>query len=264
MTTNNDVIIPPPEVQRIIEKTADYVAKGGLALEEKIKQKEDNNPRFAFLKDSDPYHLFYQQKLDEILTEGAVKKQPKKGPTQQTAAPKKASKEPPKSEFEFDIPTISGQDYDIIRLTALFYARNGQEFITNLQQKEARNYQFEFLRPNHSLHPLFTKFVEQYTKILLKQSVPRIESIVSDKYGVLKRCYDRVEYEKKRAQDRKKQEQEAEKERIEFLKVDWHDFVVVQTVEFTEQENFSDLPMPTTVQALQSIPLEKRRLMIPT
>jgi len=31
--------------------------------------------------------------------------------------------------------------------------------------KEQRNYQFDFLRPQHSLFNYFTKLVEQYTKV---------------------------------------------------------------------------------------------------
>lgn len=33
--------------------------------------------------------------------------------------------------------------------------------------KEQRNYQFDFLRPQHSLFNYFTKLVEQYTKVCL-------------------------------------------------------------------------------------------------
>ena len=33
--------------------------------------------------------------------------------------------------------------------------------------KEQRNYQFDFLRPQHSLFQYFTKLLEQYTKVLI-------------------------------------------------------------------------------------------------
>lgn len=54
-----------------------------------------------------------------------------------------------------------------MKLTAQFVARNGRQFLTGLSQRESRNYQFDFLRPNHSLFPYFTKLVEQYTKVLI-------------------------------------------------------------------------------------------------
>lgn len=54
---------------------------------------------------------------------------------------------------------------DVLKLTAQFMARNGRQFMTGLSQRESRNYQFDFLRPNHSLFPFFTKLVDHYTKV---------------------------------------------------------------------------------------------------
>ena len=61
-------------------------------------------------------------------------------------------KEPP-ADFEFiaDPPSISAFDLDVVKLTAQFVARNGRQFLTNLMNREQRNYQFDFLRPQHSL-----------------------------------------------------------------------------------------------------------------
>lgn len=90
---------------------------------------------------------------------------------QETVIPK----EPP-TEFEFiaDPPSISAFDLDVVKLTAQFVARNGRQFLTQLMQKEQRNYQFDFLRPQHSLFNYFTKLVEQYTKVTLFKNVPLI------------------------------------------------------------------------------------------
>jgi splicing factor 3A subunit 1 len=52
-----------------------------------------------------------------------------------------------------------------MRLTAMFVARNGRQFLTQLMNREVRNYQFDFLKPQHSNFPYFTKLVEQYTKV---------------------------------------------------------------------------------------------------
>lgn len=49
-------------------------------------------------------------------------------------------------------------------MTAQFVARNGRQFLTSLMNREARNYQFDFLRPQHSLFQYFTRLLEQYTK----------------------------------------------------------------------------------------------------
>jgi hypothetical protein len=54
---------------------------------------------------------------------------------------------------------------DLIRVTALFVARNGRKFLTQLMNREVRNYQFDFLKPQHSNFQYFTTLVEQYTKV---------------------------------------------------------------------------------------------------
>lgn len=84
---------------------------------------------------------------------------------QETIVPKEP---PPEFEFIADPPSISAFDLDVVKLTAQFVARNGRQFLTQLMQKEQRNYQFDFLRPQHSLFNYFTKLVEQYTKVHTK------------------------------------------------------------------------------------------------
>lgn len=80
----------------------------------------------------------------------------------ETVVPKEP---PPEFEFIADPPSIAAFDLDVVKLTAQFVARNGRQFLTQLMQKEQRNYQFDFLRPQHSLFNYFTKLVEQYTKV---------------------------------------------------------------------------------------------------
>lgn len=46
---------------------------------------------------------------------------------------------------------------DILRLTALFTARSGRRFTSELASRENRNYQFDFLRPSHSLFGYFNR-----------------------------------------------------------------------------------------------------------
>lgn len=87
---------------------------------------------------------------------------------QETIVPKEP---PPEFEFIADPPSISAFDLDVVKLTAQFVARNGRQFLTQLMQKEQRNYQFDFLRPQHSLFNYFTKLVEQYTKVILNSHI---------------------------------------------------------------------------------------------
>ncbi len=62
------IIIPPPgEIREAIEKTAGYVMRGGLGLEQRIRENHGSNPKFSFLMTaSDPYNPYYEWRKDEI------------------------------------------------------------------------------------------------------------------------------------------------------------------------------------------------------
>jgi len=61
-------IVPPADVQIIIDKMASYVAKNGRDFETIVKNKGD--PRFNFLELSHQYHGYYAHKL--TMYEGAI------------------------------------------------------------------------------------------------------------------------------------------------------------------------------------------------
>lgn len=75
------VIVPPPDIRAILEKTAAFVAKNGAEFEKRILANEASNVKFNFLKPGDPYHAYYQQKVAE-LRDG-----PKPEPGTQPGAP---------------------------------------------------------------------------------------------------------------------------------------------------------------------------------
>ncbi|NXE01758.1 SF3A1 factor, partial [Chaetorhynchus papuensis] len=262
------IIYPPPEVRNIVDKTASFVARNGPEFEARIRQNEINNPKFNFLNPNDPYHAYYRHKVSEFKEgkaqepSAAIPKVMQQQQSAQQQLPQKVQaqviqetvvpKEPP-PEFEFiaDPPSISAFDLDVVKLTAQFVARNGRQFLTQLMQKEQRNYQFDFLRPQHSLFNYFTKLVEQYTKILIppKGLLLKLKKEAENPKEVLDQVYYRVEWAKFQERERKKEEEEKEKERVAYAQIDWHDFVVVETVDFqpSEQGNF---PPPTTPEEL--------------
>lgn len=280
------IINPPPEIRSILDKTAKWISsKGGKELENKIREKESTNPRFSFLNPGDPYHAYYRQRLDyfkentdeQSLESGKrnisdldssevslsadnieeTKKHRKK-------AKKLEPKRPKEYQFILEAANLSAQDLDIIKLTALFVARNGKQFMTKLAQKESRNYQFDFLRPSHSLFPLFNNLIDQYTKILLpgRPLLGLLEQNAKDKQSVLQRCKTRAEWEAYQEGIRKQLAEKEERERLEYLSIDWHDFVVVQTIDFTDADSSINLPHPTSIKALQSVSLTQRQAMV--
>lgn len=91
--------------------------------------------------------------------------------------------------------------------------------MTELIQKEGRNFQFDFLRQTHSLFSVFTKFVEQYTKILIppKNIVEEFKFYGDSRFGVLDRCFERSEWEIFQKESKQREEAEVQAERGMFI-----------------------------------------------
>jgi splicing factor 3A subunit 1 len=278
------IIYPPPEVRNIVDKTAGFVARNGPEFEQRIKQNEVNNPKFNFLNPGDPYHAYYQHRVKEIR-EGKDEPpppatEPSAGGKAVTAADamkarqsellKQAQKEkeppPPKeapADFEFiaDPPSISAFDLDVVRLTAQFVARNGRQFLTNLMNREQRNYQFDFLRPQHSLFQYFTKLLEQYTKVLIppKEMMKKLGQECLDEKAIKDQIAYRVRWIRHQEARKRREEEEAEKERVSYAQVDWHNFVVVETVDYQQWES-GNFPPPTNPEEVGARVLMQRRV----
>ncbi|XP_028026204.1 splicing factor 3A subunit 1 [Bombyx mandarina] len=261
------IIYPPPEVRNIVDKTASFVARNGPEFEARIRQNELGNPKFNFLNSGDPYHAYYQHKVREIK-EGKVP-EPTAPPTMPSGqqrmglAPATAARQqellkaaapaelppprdpPPDFEFIADPPSISALELDIVKLTAQFVARNGRQFLTDLMKKEERNHQFDFLRPQHSLFQYFTRLLEQYTKVLLppKELVSKLNAEIRS--GILEQARSRAAWHAHQAKRKAADEAKIEKERLAYASIDWHDFVVVETVDYPAGEP-GDFPPPTT------------------
>ncbi|KAK2417875.1 putative splicing factor 3A subunit [Trifolium repens] len=119
---------------------------------------------------------------------------------------------------------ITGEELDIIKLTAQFVARNGKSFLTGLTNAYSK-----VLMPPKGL-----------TGKLKKSSVP-------DMTTMLERCVNRLEWEHSQEQARQKAEDEIEQERIQMAMIDWHDFVVVESIDFADDED-EELPPPMTLE----------------
>lgn len=162
--------------------------------------------------------------------------------------------------FSTPLPPISARDLDILRLTAQFVAKNGRSFITTLSQRESRNYQFDFLRSNHTLYPYFNVLVQQYSQILAPP--PSLNSFLSQSRAeILQRCERRADFAKDQALAIDKQKEEEEKERIARQSIDWHAFTIVETIEFTPSDETAELAAPVDLQTLRTASLEQKALM---
>ncbi|KAF3610592.1 hypothetical protein DY000_02045319 [Brassica cretica] len=264
------IIHPPPDIRSIVEKTAQFVSKNGLEFEKRIIASNAKNAKFNFLTSSDPYHAFYQHKLAEYRaqnqdgaqgddTDGpdgaslqldgeAVEAQPDL--QAQFRVPPKPLEPPEPEKYTVRLPEgITGEELEYIKLTAQFVARNGKSFLTGLQSRESNNPQFHFMKPTHSLFSFFTALVDAYFDVLkppedLKE---KLRKSAADLTTVLERCLHRLEWDRSQEQQRKKEEDEKEQERVQMAMIDWHDFVVVESIDFADEED-DELPPPMTLE----------------
>ncbi|KAG9096369.1 hypothetical protein FS749_008645 [Ceratobasidium sp. UAMH 11750] len=264
------MIYPPPDIRTIIDRTAAFVARSANPpqFEDKIRESQRNEPKFSFLNSADPYHAYYRHRIqkveegedDQTVTVAAAKDVP------ETAVPviQAPPKEPPPHEFVYDAPQASAVDLDIIKLTALYTAHRGRPFLNALQAREARNFQFDFLRPNHSLFGYFNRLVEQYTRVLHppKELLAKIalHATPEGKWDMLAEARERAAYERWRREREKKKEDDKEAERIAFAEIEWHDYHIVQTIEFTAADATSDLPPPMSIAEVENMTLAQKRM----
>lgn len=264
------VVLPPKGIREILEKTAGYVARNGTNFEDRIRAREATSAKMSFLNDGDAYNPYYRWRVDEIKAGRGNAISAGRENEAQVQQEKKGPAPPPEFHFSARMPNINAQDLEVVKLTALFVAKNGRSWMTQLSQREAGNYQFDFLRPQHSLNQFFTRLTEQYQELIngdtvdngrpQKRRMQELEHNVQDRFHVLERAKKRAEWIKYQESQKIAKEEQDEKEKIAYQQVDWHDFVVVETVLFTEADENAELPPPTTMNDLQSMSLEQKAM----
>lgn len=272
------IIIPPPEIKAVIDKTAQYVAKNGAAFEKKILE-TNSSDKFAFLQDDHPFNPYYKRLIDEYfrgaedemrdededddeqpqqqaddttmdieqLTEPIITQIiSKKADVQFKPSREKPTKDPLTYVYDLSVPpTMTAVEFDIIKLMAQYVAKNGKQFLYQISARENRNPQFEFLKLHHRHFQFFSKLTELYSRILEapKPSITqefedftwlRFLSEKSNKVALLDRFYAKAEWDNYETERKRKQELQEREEREAFNLIDWHDFVVVDRIDFAD------------------------------
>lgn len=278
------VILPPPDLRHFIDKTAAYVAKNGPEFEERIQQKERGNTKFAFLTLHDPFHPYYRRRVDELMEggpaaiEAAIEESSRATRVHVTegSAVTKALSSPPPPPAEpapllFHLgslmPIMSPLDLDILKLTALHYARHGKCWLAALLAREQRNPQFDFLRPTHPLHRLWGAFCEQYRRVLqpdqamlerLRLGATAAERLCGDSF--LEAVRRRSAYEAYLAKKMRERASAEEREQLAMLAIDWQDFCIVETIDFGPAEiSKGSFPPPWSRKAVERMSVSQRQ-----
>merc|ERR1712151_1354881 len=90
-----------------------------------------------------------------------------------------------------------------------------------------------------------------------KDEVEKLKKCVSDNREVLDKASSRFAWDEQEEAQRENREEEEKEEREQMQQIDWHDFVVVETIEFTAEDNNIPLtaPIDTSTGAPQGAPV---------
>ena len=115
-------------------------------------------------------------------------------------------------------------------------------------QREHRNSQFDFLKPMHILFPFFQQMVDAYSKVLIpERTLPDKLSAENNSVPlILNRCIYKFEYKRNKERDDALRAAAQEDERNAMQLIDWHDFVIVETLTFTEDGSDCAMPLSST------------------
>lgn len=165
------LIVPPPYVRLIIEKTAKFVCKHGLEIESRIIATNIENARFMFLSSSDPYHAFYKHKISEYQAQN------QHGVEANDDAATCAQPDPlahlmttPEEDYTVILPEgITDEELDNVNFTVRVVARKGKSFLVELTRGEINNYPRSFSKNLiHSMFDGFDALVDTSTAIIVK------------------------------------------------------------------------------------------------
>ncbi|CAH8388505.1 unnamed protein product [Eruca vesicaria subsp. sativa] len=163
--------IPPPYVRLIIEKTAKFISKHGLEIENRIIASNLKNARFMFLNSSDRFHAFYKHKLYEYQAQN------QHGLEANDDAATGAQPDPlaqlmtlPEEDYTVILPEgITDDELDTVNLIVSVVARKGRSFLVELTRGEINNhpqsYSMNLIR---SMFDFFDALVDSSTAILVK------------------------------------------------------------------------------------------------
>lgn len=246
------MIIPPPEVKEVVRATSELVSKNGKEMEMYIFSKEKSNPKFSFLNPNDPYHMFYKYCLDNIhefvaKSKGTENREKKEAPS--VSIPDILIE----NVHSFAPISLSGLDFDLVKLTALFSCINGAEFSSGLATRELRNPQFDFLKYGHSQNSIFTSLRKSYDALY-----SNTQSYGFEFGSVLERCQARARFLRTREVETSQKVDDEIIEKDSFERVDWHSFVIAEILDFTVEDRTIPLAPCIDHQTIKATPVSSR------
>lgn len=258
----DDVIIPPLDVRSMIEKTAQYVARHGVAFENKIRTKESQNPKFVFINKNDPYNGYYKYSLELFKTNGIlpkvneIKHQIKDAAINQDTINVPLVVDP--NPFH-TLKIVNGQlsdieremtlsDLNVLKLMAKYTVQYGESTIESLKSRiylnEGLNSHFAFLQPDNRFHEIYLRYIDVYKLLLIEKDtlIKGIEQFVTkDEWkqdDFLNSCFALAEQVKAVQSSQREAEKKKNDRLLAYTTIDWQSFSIVETIEFTDSDQY--------------------------
>jgi splicing factor 3A subunit 1 len=133
---------------------------------------------------------------------------------------------------------------ETIKLVAQFTALDeSKNFLQNLTMREWNNPAFGFLQPRHAHFAYFSALTDSYKQIL------QIGFRKGDDEPAMsiEECLDLAAYRAEYEQDAEQRQENNGDDQDEGNAIDWHDFVVVETIDFAKDEVIQPISMPGEV-----------------
>ena len=142
--------------------------------------------------------------------------------------------------------SLTTAQIEIIQLTAQFTALDATgNFLAQLTHREWNNPAFGFCQPRHAQFAYFTALVDGYRKVLGMQGNEIVKAMAENVDTCLEMAAYRAEYERDA-------EEQARGREDTGVQIDWHDFVVVETIDFPIDEKVL-LPPPPSLPVLKTV-----------
>jgi splicing factor 3A subunit 1 len=149
--------------------------------------------------------------------------------------------------------SLSPPQIESIQLVAQFVALDGKggSFLPQMTYREWNNPEFAFCQPRHGHFPYFSALVDAYRRIVsIWTSSDSIKNNSMDQVRLMANnidyCLDaaayRAEYELEKEREARKTDEYGISDG--FGKIDWHDFVVVETIDFAADEVVEQAMLP--------------------
>ena len=243
---------------------------------EKLKKKRDAKMKASAVDPVARVLLKSRSKMEEARR-AAVKGDESNGPTGSTSIPPPLSLQHVSSVAPSN---LSPPQIEIIKLTAQYVALSGRaetanqrsNFLNNLTLREWTNPEFAFLQPRNANFAYFTALVDGYRSFLpggqdyesmkMRGKKDRLEKFMSEtkkksddnnKDDIVRDCLEAAAYRAEYERDSSNRKREAMENAAGggilggAGTIDWHDFVVVATIEFDEDEVVEAVAAPTSL-----------------